>query len=139
MLVNETWRYRIIRLWLQGPRRGEHEVFIDNLPGFPDGVSGNGRGTFWLALPSPRKANIDRMHAKPWLKRIVARLPPALRPKAVPYGLVLALDETGRITASFHDPDGEHLREITSVEQHGDAIYLGTLGNDRIGRMTIAQ
>ena len=139
VLVNETWRYRITRLWLQGPRRGEHEVFIDNLPGFPDGVSGNGRGTFWLALPSPRKADVDAMQSKPWLKRLVARLPPALRPKAVPYGLVLALDETGRITASYHDPGGEHLREITSVEEHGDSIYLGTLSNDRIGRLTITQ
>ncbi len=138
VLVNETWRYRIIRYWLKGPRAGEHEVFIDNLPGFPDGVSGNGRGTFWLALPSTRKANVDAMHPKPWLKRVVAKLPPQLRPKAVHYGLVLALDETGRITASYHDRTGEHLREITSVEEHGGAIYLGTLGNDRIGRLALA-
>ena len=29
---------------------GESEVFAGNLPGFPDGVSSDGRGGFWLAL-----------------------------------------------------------------------------------------
>ena len=44
VLVAETFRYRIRRYWLTGPRAGEDEVFADNLPGFPDGVSGDGRG-----------------------------------------------------------------------------------------------
>lgn len=138
LLVNETWRYRILRYWLKGPRQGQHEVFIDNLPGFPDGVSGNGRGTFWVALPSPRKPEVDRLHAHPRLKNLVARLPPDLQPRAVDYGLVLALDEEGNILASYHDPEGTHLREITSVEEHQGRLYLGTLGNDRIGVLDLA-
>ena len=137
LLVNETWKYRILRYWLKGERAGQHEVFIDNLPGFPDGVSGNGKGIFWVALPSPRKADVDKMHDMPWLKNTVARLPDWMRPKAVEYGLVLALDETGAIVASYHDPDGRHLREITSVEEHDGYIYLGSLGNDRIGRLKL--
>nr|VFK22487.1 MAG: gluconolactonase [Candidatus Kentron sp. MB]VFK28814.1 MAG: gluconolactonase [Candidatus Kentron sp. MB]VFK74107.1 MAG: gluconolactonase [Candidatus Kentron sp. MB] len=35
VLVNETYRYRTIRYWLQGEKAGAHEPFIDNLPGFP--------------------------------------------------------------------------------------------------------
>lgn len=138
LLVNETWKYRILRYWLRGERAGQHEVFIDNLPGFPDGVSGNGQGIFWVALPSPRKADVDRMHGMPWLKNTVAKLPDWMRPKAVEYGLVLALDESGTILASYHDPAGHHLREITSVEEHAGYIYLGSLGNDRIGRLKLA-
>lgn len=137
VLVNETWRYRIQRYWLKGPKAGTHEVFVDNLPGFPDGVSGNRQGIFWVALPSPRKADLDTIHAQPALKEFAARLPKALRPKAVRYGLVLALDENGKIVASLHDRTGEHLREITSVEQVGDSIYFGSLSNDRIGRMKV--
>lgn len=137
LLVNETWKYRILRYWLKGERAGQHEVFIDNLPGFPDGVSGNGMGTFWVALPSPRKDDVDSMHTRPWLKNIVARLPKWMLPKAIEYGLVLALDEQGRIVASYHDPDGQHLREITSVEEHQGSIYLGSLGNDRIGQLVL--
>ena len=50
VLVNETYRYRIVRYWLKGPKAGTHDTFIDNLPGFPDNISSNGKGTFWLAL-----------------------------------------------------------------------------------------
>jgi len=137
VLVNETWRYRVLRYWLAGPRAGQSEVFADNLPGFPDGISGNRKGVFWLALPSPRKADLDALHPLPLMKEIVAGLPQFLRPKAVRYGLVLALDENGHVLASLHDPGGEHLREITSVEQAGDHIYFGSLSNDRIGRMEV--
>lgn len=137
VLVNETWRYRIMRYWLAGPRAGQHEVFADNLPGFPDGISGNRKGVFWLALPSPRKGDLDVLHSLPRVKEIVAGLPQFLRPKAVRYGLVMALDENGHVLASLHDPSGDHLREITSVEQAGDYIYLGSLSNDRIGRMEV--
>lgn len=137
VLVNETWKYRILRYWLKGDRAGQHEVFIDNLPGFPDGVSGNGRGTFWVAVPSPRKPIVDALHAYPRIKNLVARLPADLQPKAVDYGLVLALDEDGRLLASYHDPDGDHLKEITSVEEHQGRLYLGSLGNDRIGVLAL--
>lgn len=137
VLVNETWRYRIVRYWLAGPRAGQHEVFAENLPGFPDGISGNRQGTFWVALPSPRKADLDAIHALPLVKQFVARLPQFLRPKAARYGFVLALDENGQVLASLHDTTGDHLREITSVEQAGDYIYFGSLSNDRIGRMKV--
>jgi len=139
LLVNETWKYRIQRYWLKGEKAGQHEVFIDNLPGFPDGVSGNGQGTFWLAIISPRKENVDRMQTRPWMKNMVARLPAWMWPKAVEYGLVLSLNESGQITASFHDTTGEHLKEITSVEEHDGHIYLGSLGNDRIGRLRLRE
>lgn len=51
VLINETYRYRILRYWLKGPKAGTHEIFIDNLPGFPDNITSNSKGGFWLALP----------------------------------------------------------------------------------------
>lgn len=137
VLVNETWRYRIIRYWLAGPKVGQHDVFADNLPGFPDGISGNRKGVFWVALPSPRKTDLDWLHPFAFMKEAVASLPQFLRPKAERYGLVLAMNESGHVLASLHDPAGDHLREITSVEQAGDYIYFGSLSNDRIGRMEV--
>lgn len=65
----------------------------------------------------------------------MSRLPRAFWPKPLPYGLVLALDENGNITHSLHDPTGEHLIEITSVQEHEEGyLYLGSLHSDRIGR-----
>lgn len=46
VLVNETYRYRITRYWLKGEKAGQHEVFIDNLPGLPDNLQGDRKGTF---------------------------------------------------------------------------------------------
>ena len=64
----------------------------------------------------------------------MSRLPRAFWPKPLPYGLVLAPDENGNITQSLHHPTGEHLMEITSVQQHEGYLYLGSLHSNRIER-----
>jgi sugar lactone lactonase YvrE len=48
VLVTETYRYRIIRYWLKGPKAGTSDIFADNLPGFPDGISADRKGTSWI-------------------------------------------------------------------------------------------
>ncbi|MCY1277262.1 Strictosidine synthase [compost metagenome] len=137
VLVNETYRYRIQRYWLKGDKAGQHEVFIDNLPGMPDNLQGDRAGTFWVALPTPRKADADFLHKHPWLKAQLAKLPRALWPKPTAYGLAIALDENGKIVRSLHDTSGTHLRMVTSVKPVGDYLYLGSLENDRIGKLKI--
>ena len=137
VLVNETYRYRITRYWLKGDKAGQSDVFIDNLPGLPDNLQGDRAGTFWVAMPTPRKADADFLHRHPWIKAQLAKLPRALWPKAVPYGLVVALNEQGEIVQSLHDSSGTHLRMITSAKPVGDYLYLGSLYNDRIGKLKI--
>jgi sugar lactone lactonase YvrE len=134
VLVNETYRYRIVRYWLKGPKAGTHDIFIDNLPGFPDNISSNGKGTFWLALFTVRNDVVDTLHSYPFLKAQMSKLPKALWPKPKPYGLVLALNEQGEITKSLHEPTGKHLNEITSAREQDGYLYLGSLHNDRIGK-----
>ena len=134
VLVNETYRYRVVRYWLKGPKAGTHEVFIDNLPGFPDNISSNRKGNFWLALFTVRNDAVDKLHPSPFLKAQMSKLPKAFWPKPKPYGLVLALDENGKITRSLHEPTGNHLKEITSAREYGGYLYLGSLHNDRIGK-----
>ena len=50
VLVNETMRYRIRRYWLTGEKAGQTDIFIENLPGFPDNLSYNGKDLFWVAM-----------------------------------------------------------------------------------------
>jgi YD repeat-containing protein len=137
VLVNETYRYRISRYWLKGEQAGTQDVFIDNLPGLPDNLQGDRAGTFWVALPTPRKADADFLHRHPWLKAQLAKLPRALWPKAIPYGFAIAINEQGEIVRSLHDTSGSHLRMVTSVKPVGDYLYFGSLDNDRIGRLKI--
>lgn len=137
LLVNETWKYRILRYWLKGRKAGQAEVFIDNLPGFPDNLAVDSEGRYWVAFPTLRNSQVDALHKQPWLKDLVAKLPDSLQPPVQEYGLVLALDDQAQILTSLHDTQGTHLQEITSVQPHDGALYFGSLHNDRIGRLPL--
>ena len=134
VLVVETGRYRVMRHWLKGPRRGESEVFIDNLPGFPDGISSDGRGTYWLALVSPRDRTIDYLLPRPTARRLLARLPRKLLPAPKRYSFVLGLDGDGNVVQNLQDPDGG-FAQISSVERYGDDLYFGSLAENAMGRL----
>tara|TARA_Y100001934_G_C12290735_1_gene744718 strand:+ start:183 stop:1295 length:1113 start_codon:yes stop_codon:yes gene_type:complete len=127
VLVVETGSYRILRYWLKGEKAGSHDVFFDNLPGIPDGISANGNGTFWVALFSPRNAMLDAMSDKPLLRKIAFRLPSFLQPQPAHHGFVLGLNEQGKVTHNLQDASADAFAPITSVEQHGDTLYLGSL------------
>lgn len=139
VLVNETYRYRILRYWLKGPKAGSHDIFIDNLPGFPDNITSNGKGTFWLALFTVRNSDIDLLHAYPFLKAQMSKLPKFMWPKPASYALVVGLNEQGEITQSLHDPSGQHLSQITSAREYAGHLYLGSLSNDRIGKYALPE
>ncbi|RPJ12439.1 MAG: SMP-30/gluconolactonase/LRE family protein [Desulfobacteraceae bacterium] len=134
VLVNETYRYRIQRYWLKGPKAGSADIFLDNLPGFPDNVTSNRKGNFWVALFTVKNNQMDSMHPSPFIKKIISRLPKFLWPKPKPYGFVLAVNEDGKIINSLQEPTGEHLNEITGAREHDGYLYLRSLHNDRIGK-----
>lgn len=137
VLVNETGRYRVTRYWLKGEKAGSHDVFIDNLPGFPDGISRGTGGVFWLAIPSPRNPALDNAHPNPWLKGFLTKLPKFVAPGAIKQGVVVALNEAGEVMQTLHDPDGSRVYMVTSVEQVGDQIYLGSLEAPQIVRLKV--
>ena len=126
VLVNETGRFRTHRYWLQGPKKGQSDLFIENLPGFPDGISQGKDGLFWIALVSPRLKSFDDLSQSTFMKNIVAKMPASLQPAAVHYGLVLGVDKNGTVKYNLQDPKGG-FAEITSVQQFGQDIYLGSL------------
>lgn len=137
VLVNETWKYRILKYWISGRKAGQAEVFADNLPGFPDNLAVDDAGRYWVAFPTLRNPQVDYLHRQPWLKDLLAKLPESLQPQPQEYGLVVAFDAEGRVVTSLHDTRGTHLQEITSVNPHGEHLYFGSLHNDRIGRLPL--
>ncbi len=75
LLVNETGAYKITKIWIAGEKKGQSEIFMENLPGVPDGISYNGDGIFWVAFPSRRADILDNLGPKPFLRKVVMRLP----------------------------------------------------------------
>jgi len=138
VLVAETGKYRIIRYWLAGPRQGESEVFIENLPGYPDGVSCNGKDTFWVALFSPRDKKLDKLMSKPFLRKIICRLPESLLPHPQKYSFVIGLDVNGKVIHNLQDPGG-NFAPVTSVEEFNKNLYLGSVEDSAIGRIMVPE
>lgn len=137
VLVVETTAYRVSRYWLHGPRAGQSDIFIDNLPGFPDGISSDGRGGFWLAIYEPRNTLLDATMSWPSLRRILLPILRLLDVKPVRHGFVLGLDCDGRVLHNLQDPSGAYA-PITSVVQYGDQLYLGSLTMNGIGKIAIS-
>jgi len=134
VLVNETGGYRVIRFWITGQKKGQFETLIDSLPSFPDNISTGPNGRYWVALVSPRNALLDKISNKPFMRKIVQRLPAFLRPKAIAYGHVIAIDDNGKVLVDLQDPDGSYPinTSVTEAESH---LYIGSLVTTVLGRI----
>lgn len=140
VLVSETGEYRILRYWLKGEKAGTHEVFIENLPGFPANLSFNNRDKFWVALFAPRDARLDALlPGSLFLRKVLARVPPWLQPRPKKHAFVLGLDPDGEVVANLQYAGGDAYAPITSVREHGPWLYFGSLTQDAIGRLPLNQ
>ncbi len=126
VLVNETGSYRVIRFWIEGPKKGTSETLIGALPSFPDNISAGEDGRYWVAFVSPRNPLIDKLSGKPFMRKVIQRMPAFLRPKAVPYGHIMAIDDKGNVLADLQDPDGIYPIN-TSVTETEEYLYVGSL------------
>ncbi|MCE7997287.1 MAG: SMP-30/gluconolactonase/LRE family protein [Rhodobiaceae bacterium] len=137
VLVNETFRYRVTRLWLQGPKAGQSDWFIENLPAHPDNISRAPDGGFWVALVAPRSADLDQLLPTPFWRKLLVRLPEALQGSLIePYGWVVKADEEGQVVANLQDPTGK-FGTITSVNERSGILYLGSLTEEAVGRIQV--
>lgn len=138
VLVNETGEYRILRYWLKGEKAGTHDVFIENLPGFPDNLSFNNRDRFWVAIYAPRNSLLDELlPGGPFMRKLVSRLPSFLQPKPAKHAFVLGLDLDGKVVANLQYVGDDAYAPITSVREHGPWLYFGSLTYPAVGRIPL--
>tara|TARA_Y100000996_G_scaffold167593_1_gene130238 strand:+ start:1488 stop:2552 length:1065 start_codon:yes stop_codon:yes gene_type:complete len=137
VLVNETYMYRIQKYWLKGDKAGTAEIFIENLPGFPDNVSSNEEGIFWVALFNPRNDFIEMSANKPFLRKMILRLPESLQPQPVNHSYVLGLDEGGKVVHNLQYQADDAYSPITSVKQYENNLYFGSLTHAGWGRIEL--
>lgn len=134
LLVAETSEYRILKHWLTGDLQGTTEVLIDNLPAFPDNIKSGLNGRFWIGFAAPRNQLIDQLSDKPFARKIIQRLPAAVRPKAEPFSHVIAVNGDGDVLMNLHDP-AARFPTLTGVLETRDALYLTTLFGHRLPRI----
>lgn len=136
LLVTETARYRVLKVWLHGERRGHFEVLIENLPGFPDNITRGTDGRYWLALFSPRVPILDRLAGSPFLRKVVARVPTFLQPQPAAYGHVMAIDAAGQVLLDLQDPAGGYPMTTSALEVDGH-LYIGSLTAPALARVQL--
>lgn len=136
VLVNETGAYLVRKYWIAGEKKGQSEVLIDNLPGFPDGISTGTHGRFWIALASPRNPLMDKLGPKPFLRKVVMRLPAILRPKPLRYAFVLGIDADGKVVHNLQDPEGAYA-PVTSAEEYNGKLYFGSIIESAFARIDV--
>ncbi|MEW6405878.1 MAG: SMP-30/gluconolactonase/LRE family protein [Chloroflexota bacterium] len=140
ILVNEMTAYRVTRYWLTGPKQGQTDIFIENLPGYPDNITFNGWDTYWLALFVPRSSTMDFLQARPTLRGILKPLPLLLTTAAAnvrKYGFILGLDLDGKVLHNLQDPSGKSASHITSVYEHEGMLFLGNIDDTAIYRIPV--
>jgi sugar lactone lactonase YvrE len=140
LFVTETGRYRIWKIDA-GARdldvqsgSPQARPLIDNLPGYPDNLMRGRDGRFWVGLFRPRNPAADGLAPKPFVRKMLLRLPRSWLPLGRPYGHVFAFDENGRVTEDLQDPDGAY-PETTGATETADRLYIHSLHARAIGWM----
>ncbi|MGH8222255.1 MAG: SMP-30/gluconolactonase/LRE family protein [Woeseiaceae bacterium] len=132
LLVAETGHYRIWRVGHGTPV--ERRVILDNLPGFPDNIDNGLAGRYRVGLVAPRNALIDELSDRPWLRRLILRLPRAMRPQAEPSTHVIGIDGNGLVLMNLQDSRAA-FPSVTGVFETADALYLSSLSGSRLARL----
>lgn len=132
VLVAETGMYHIRRYWLAGEKAGETDLFVQNLPGFPDGITTGEKGVYWIAMATLRNDLLDGLMPLPFARRMLMRLPGFLRPAAARYSFVLGLDADAKVRHNFQSPAAPYA-PITNVVEHQGTLFFGSIEEDAVG------
>jgi sugar lactone lactonase YvrE len=133
LLVCETVAHRLVRISLPDGAVTE----LCDLPAYPDNMSSVGDGTYWIALASPRVAIAEKLLPHPVVRRIAAALPVRLQPQPLPYVIAALVDGDGTLLRALHGPAGRYVM-VTGVRQHGDTLWLGSLTEHGIARISLS-
>lgn len=141
ILFAETWASRISRYWFDGPRKGQVQRVLENLPGYPDNINLASDGNYWLALVGMRSAAYDLALRMPGFRRRMAKRLPVdewLYPN-INTGCVVKFTEQGEVLETLWDLGGENHPMVSSMREHHGYLFLGGISNNRIGRYKLPQ
>ncbi|WKV15675.1 SMP-30/gluconolactonase/LRE family protein [Janibacter limosus] len=116
---------------------GQDEVFVSDLPGYPDNISRGSDGLIWSAIASPPDPVLGLLQRGPQRLRDPAlRLPEALKPSPQRTVRVTAHDDSG---ALVHDlsADATDWHMATGVREHDGRVWLGSLVEPAIARLDV--
>ncbi|KAG8657132.1 hypothetical protein MANES_03G041400v8 [Manihot esculenta] len=135
----ETWKFRCLKFWLKGNKKGKTEIFVENLPGGPDNINLAPDGSFWIGLLQLVQDKLGFVHTSISSKYLVASFPKLVKLVNGVYGkaMVVNVAADGKITRKFDDADGRVMSFVTSAFEYEDHLYLGSLNTNFIGKIPL--
>jgi sugar lactone lactonase YvrE len=135
--VAETAGRSVVRRWLTGPRQGQSDHLVTDLPGYPDNISRGSDGLVWVTVASPKDPVLERLMTGPRpVRRLAWRLPSALQPQPKRTVRVMAFADDGTVVHDLTgDASGYHL--VTGVREHAGRVWLGSLEEPAIAVLDV--
>jgi sugar lactone lactonase YvrE len=130
VILAESSRFRLLRVWVEGPEAGQTDVLIDALPGNPDGLDYDAEGRLLLTLYDHVEALNTLILPYGFSRRILMSLPRAWFVNNDLSGFVAVIDpDSFEIVRVLRDASGF---SPSNVVQVGNVLYSGTLVGDRV-------
>ncbi|MFD5179857.1 ABC transporter permease [Nocardia sp. NPDC058379] len=139
ILITSTGLCRVDRLWIAGPKQGQLEPVLENLPGNPDNLNRSSDGNYWLPFVSMRTPMSDLLNRYPAVRRRMTQEVP-LDSWVVPQlnvSCVMKFNDRGEILQVLWDSSLANYPMVTAVKERAGQLYLCGVSNNRIGRLTL--
>jgi hypothetical protein len=136
--VAETGAARIRRVWLTGPRCGQSDILVDELPGLPDNLSTGTAGRIWVAIPMPAVRALRLVQRSPRsVRSLISRMAGGIdRPRIS--ARVLAIDRNGHTVTRLECGRRCGFRMVTGIREYDGQLYFGSLAEHAIAALTCA-
>lgn len=133
ILSSQTAGFRIMRFHVAGPKAGTAELVQDGLAGLCDGMDRDTKGRIWCGMYTKRSGLLTWLHANPWIKHILLRLPLnwMQQPKAT--GVLALTPDASRplYSAWYEGPKAVHIASALPGPDGG--IYLTPFSKEHRG------
>jgi len=78
LMISESGLSRVLKYYLKGSKKGQHDVLVDGLPGSPDNIRPNGKGGAYVSLIVPKYSTtpnaVDALGPFPLVRKFILRL-----------------------------------------------------------------
>lgn len=125
--VAETAARTVVRLWLAGPRAGQQDHLVTELPGYPDNIARGSDGLIWVTISSPTDPLVERLQQRPmFVRRQVTRIPERFQPKPKQTVRAQAFDDAGTLRHDVNVETSDY-HMVTGVREYDGRVWFGSL------------